>query len=145
MARDKEKENKEIGRVLRILAKESEVHAKKLESRYGIFIKAEAIDEGVTSLLSLMSERIANLKDKVLPVEVLWEGIKLEGYMEQLYKGLAENYENEEQMDEILLEVQKEETDLKPSELFKEIAADEKKHQEMLQRLAPRIVEGDSK
>ena len=36
IARDKEKENKEIGRVLRVLAKESKDHAKKLESRYVI-------------------------------------------------------------------------------------------------------------
>ena len=144
IARDKEKENKEIGRVLRILARESESHAKKLESRYGIFIKAEAIDEGVTGLLSLLSGSIAKVKDKVLPVEVLREGIKVEGYMEQLYKGLADNYETEEQLGELLLEVQRE-RDLKPSELFKEIAVDERKHQVMLQRLAPRRVKGDSK
>ena len=143
IARDKEKENKEIGRVLRVLARESEAHAKKLESRYGIFVKAETVSEGVNGLLSVLSESMAKLKMNTKPVEVLHEGIKIEGYLEQLYKGLADNYETEENLEGFLLEM--EERGLKPSELFREIATDERKHQQMLQRLTPQIIKGHSK
>jgi len=141
IAIDKGKENAELAKVVRVLASESEAHARKLESRYGILVKAEAVDEGVKGLLSMLSGNIAKVKEQALPVEVLREGIKVEGYMEQLYKELADNYEAEEQLGELSVEVQG--SGLKPSELFREIAADERKHQQMLQRLAPRIVKGD--
>jgi len=143
IARDKVKDNAEIAKVLRILAKESEAHAKKLESRYGIFVKAETINEGVSSLLSVLSESMAKLKMNTKPVEVLHEGIKIEGYLEQLYEGLADNYETEENLERFLLEM--EERGLKPSELFRNIAAEEKGHQKILQRLTPHIIKEDSK
>jgi bacterioferritin (cytochrome b1) len=135
IARDKVKDNVEIAKVLGILARESEDHAKELESRYGIFVKAETVNVGVNSLLSVLSESMAKLKMITKPVEVLHEGIKIEGYMEQLYKGLADNYETEENLERFILEI--EEKSLKPSELFRKIAADEREHQQMLQRLTP--------
>jgi rubrerythrin len=143
IAREKEEDNVEVANVLRILAEESEDHAKQLESRYGIFVKAETINEGVSSLLSVLSESMDKLKMNNKPVQVLHEGIKIEGYLEQLYKGLADNYETEENLERILLEM--EERDLKPSELFRQIAEDERRHQQMLQGLTPQIIKGDSK
>jgi rubrerythrin len=143
IAREKDEDDAEVAKVLRILAKESEDHAKKLESRYGIFVKAETINEGVSSLLSVLSESMDKLKLNTKPIEVLHEGIKIEGYLEQLYKGLADNYETEENLERFLLEM--EESDLKPSELFMQIAEDERKHQQMLQKLTPHINKENSK
>ncbi len=133
-------DNAEIAKTLRILASESEDHARDLESRHGISVKSQITGEGVEGLLSLLSGRIAKLKEKVSPAEVLQEGIEIEGYMEELYKGLADNYELEEQLGEVLSEVQQ--AALKLSEVFRKIAADERQHQDMLQGLLSRTVKG---
>lgn len=142
IAADKEKDNTEIANALRILAMDSEEHTRKLESQYEIFEKPEAISEGVKGLLSLSSERINKVKEKTNPVEILREGIEIERYMEQLYKGLADNWELEAQLGESLGQVQ--EGALKASKVFGEIAADEKRHQDILKRLALQIATGQS-
>ena len=89
-----------------------------------------------------MSERINKVKEKTNPVEILREGIEIERYMEHLYKGLADNYELEAQLGESLGQVQ--EGALKASKVLGEIAVDEKRHQDVLKRLALQIATGQS-
>lgn len=134
-------DNAETARTLRILSTESGAHAKVLESRYQKFVKSEVVDKGSKDLLSLLSERIAKMNEKAGPVEVLREGIEIEGHMEQLYKGLADNYKQEEEFDKSLGKVQKEAP--KIVEIFMQIAADERRHQHILQSYVSKIVKAE--
>ena len=140
-AREKMKDNAEVAKVLGLLARESETHAKEVEAAYGVSGKTRTGSEGVKSLLSVLGQSMAELRGSTKPVEVLRGGMKIEGHLEQLYRGLADNYETEESFESILLE--KEESGLKPSQLFRKIAEDEKRHQQMLQALTPRIINAD--
>ena len=134
-------DNVEIARILEILAVESGAHAKQLESCYGILVKPESIKAGIEGLLSTLSERIVKVKEKTNPVEVLREGIRLEGYIEQLYKGLSDSYKLEEQLYKSLGEGHGEAS--KIYEVFKQIAADEKEHQDLLQNSLSQILKGE--
>ena len=133
-------DNAQVIRILKILSSESEAHARQLESRYGIFGKSEAVGEGVSGLLSVLSGRISKLKEKANPIEVLRGGIEIEKHMEQLYEQLAASFESEGQTGEPSDEVYKKGT-LRASEVFRGIAGDERKHQKALQRLVSRIAE----
>ena len=129
-------------RILKILAAESEAHAKQLESCYGILGKPESISAGVEGLVSMLSERIVKLKEKTNLTEVLREGIRLEAYIEQLYKGLSDSYKLEEQLHKTLGEGHEEAS--KIYEIFKQIAADEKEHQDLLQKSLSQILKGET-
>jgi rubrerythrin len=129
--------NEEISKVLLILAYESGTHAERVESQYKVIGKPETITAGVTTFLSLIKDRISKIKEKADPVDVLREGIEIEGYMEKMYADLANSYETEEQLGEFLGE--KHEVTVKAKELFRKISADEKKHQVMLQKIGQKI------
>lgn len=135
-------ENAETASILRILAAESEAHAKTLEARYGVSGKTSSRNEGVKGLLSLLRERISNIRNKTEPSEILREGIAIEDYMEKLYTELADSYKMGEQVD-ILLDKKQEEA-LKVSEIFRQIAADERRHRHMLQEYASQILKRET-
>ena len=129
--------NDEISKVLLILAYESGTHAQRVESQYKVVGKPDTITDGVTTFLLLIKDRISKIKEKADPVNVLREGIEIEGYMEKMYADLATSYETEEQLGEFLGE--KHEVAVKAKELFRKISADEKKHQVMLQEIGKKI------
>lgn len=132
--------NTESAKILRLLSRESEFHAQQIESRYDIKVEPESVDEGVTGLLSLISETINKVKEKTSPAEILQEGIEIEVYMEQFYEELAADHE----LDGKLAKSQKtkEETS-KISNLLRKIAEDERNHQNMLKNYLSKIVRAE--
>ena len=130
----------QLARALETLAAESQLHVRQLESHYGTSGKAIVIvGEGIKELLSLLSRCIVKVKEDADPVAVLQAGIEIEGYMEHLYKGLSYTYEFEEDLAESRGEA--EEATVKSSEVFRRMAADERRHQAALQGLASGIAE----
>ncbi|MBW2063327.1 MAG: hypothetical protein JRJ03_00200 [Deltaproteobacteria bacterium] len=131
-------ENPDTAKILRILAAESEAHAKVLELRYGTFGNPASMDEGVKGLLSLLGERIRKIKRKIEPSLVLQEGIEIEKYMEELYKGLADNYKMEAQVMKSLGKEQKDAS--KIGEIFDRISSDERRHRDILEKHASQML-----
>lgn len=131
-------ENPDTAKILRILAAESEAHAKVLESRYGTLANPASVDEGVKGFLSLLGERISKIKGKTEPSLVLREGIEIEKYLEELYKGLADNYRTEERVGRSLGKDQKEASRI--SEIFDKISSDERRHRDLLRKHASQIL-----
>ena len=132
-------DNVQVAGVLKLLASESEAYARRLESRYVTLEVTKTIGQGVRGLLSLLSTRITELKENVNPIDVLQEGIEIEGRMERVYEELSESAEFEQKLGEAL-DKHHEET-LKASEVFRAIAEDKRRHQEALQRLLSRMAE----
>lgn len=117
----------EVADMLRLLAKESRLHAGKIES--------EISDEsGISELLSSLEDRIGALKKSKDSFEVLQAGIEMERKLEELYRGIAETLEFEEEI-AALGEHEGEGEEEEASRVLKEIAADERRHQRFLMEI----------
>ena len=122
----------EVGRVLKLMSRESQIHAQRLASRHGAIISSQSgNDEAIGLVAESLGNRVASLRSSTDVFEVIQESIAVEKRMEKLYRDIAR--------------ILKESEDEEASKVLWQIAMEEKEHQRMLSKVYEAMLLNESR